>query len=112
MSRLMRLDIIIVEELKSLLKTDLFVFHGYDEIYLGGKWVKATPAFDRELCQRFKVLPLEFDGRSDSIFHPFDAEGRKHMEYVHDYGTFDDFPHELMVSESKKYYSHLFTDFK
>ncbi len=30
------------------------------------------------------------------------------MEYVHNYGTFSDVPIELMNSEMKKYYPHLF----
>ena len=47
--------------------TDLFVFHGYTELYLDGKWVKATPAFNLSLCTKFRVKPLEFDGRADSI---------------------------------------------
>ena len=28
--------------------TDLFVYHGYAELFLDGKWVKATPAFNVE----------------------------------------------------------------
>src|SRR6218665_1319367 len=40
--------------------------------WLGGRGVKATPAFNIELCERFGLLPLAFDGRSDSIYHPFD----------------------------------------
>ncbi len=100
------------EKLRKVLQGDLFVFHGYDEIYLEGKWIKATPAFDIDLCERFNVLPLEFDGKHDSVFHPFDGDGRQHMEYVHDYGTFDDFPYDLMIQEVKKYYSHLFKDFE
>jgi len=72
--------------------TDLFVYHGYAELLLEGKWVKATPAFNLELCRRFRVKPLEFDGREDSIFHPFDAEERRHMEYVADRGTHADVP--------------------
>ncbi len=98
------------KKLRERLKGDLFVFHGYDEIFLEGKWVKATPAFDIDLCRRFNVLPLEFDGHKDSIFHPYDGAGRRHMEYVHDYGTFSDFPYELMIQEGKKYYAHLFKE--
>jgi hypothetical protein len=56
--------------------------------------VKATPAFNVELCHRFGVRPLEFDGRTDSIFHPFDGDGRRHMEYLADRGTRDDVPLE------------------
>ena len=72
--------------------TDLFVYHGFTELWLEGKWVKATPAFNLELCRKFRVKPLEFDGRVDSIFHPFDADDRRHMEYLRERGSFADVP--------------------
>jgi transglutaminase-like putative cysteine protease len=72
--------------------TDLFVFHGFTELLLQGRWVKATPAFNLSLCTRFRVKPLEFDGTEDSIFHPFDEDNRRHMEYLHDRGSFADVP--------------------
>ncbi len=72
--------------------SDLFVYHGYAELHLEGKWVKATPAFNLALCRRFRVKPLEFDGRSDSIFHAFDEDERRHMEYLRDRGSYADVP--------------------
>ena len=72
--------------------TDLFVYHGFTELWLEGKWVKATPAFNLDLCRKFRVKPLEFDGRHDSIFHPFDADERRHMEYLRERGSFADVP--------------------
>ncbi len=72
--------------------SDLFIYHGFTELKLGGRWVKATPAFNLALCQRFRVKPLEFDGVNDSIFHPFDEDDRRHMEYVRDRGSFTDVP--------------------
>ena len=72
--------------------TDLFVYHGFTELWLEGRWVKATPAFNLELCRKFRVKPLEFDGRADSIFHPFDADDRRHMEYLRERGSFADVP--------------------
>jgi transglutaminase-like putative cysteine protease len=72
--------------------TDLFVYHGFTELWLEGKWVKATPAFNLDLCRKFRVKPLEFDGRNDSIFHPFDADERRHMEYLRDRGSHADVP--------------------
>ena len=39
------------KKLIKLMKTDLFVFHGYTALNLDGKWVKATPAFDIRLCE-------------------------------------------------------------
>ena len=72
--------------------TDLFVYHGFAELWLEGKWVKATPAFNLDLCRKFRVKPLEFDGRNDSIFHPLDADDRRHMEYLRSRGSHADVP--------------------
>jgi len=79
-------------QLTAKMGTDLFVFHGYAELLLAGRWVKATPAFNLSLCTRFRVKPLEFDGVSDSLFHPFDEDDRRHMEYVRERGTYGDVP--------------------
>jgi hypothetical protein len=72
--------------------SDVFYYHGYTELWLDHRWVKATPAFDRTLCDRFGVRPLEFDGRRDSLFHPYDRSGRRHMEYLRDRGAYPDVP--------------------
>jgi len=90
--------------LRERMGTDLFIYHGYAELFLEGKWVKATAVFNRELCQRFRVKPLEFDGREDSIFHPFDEDDRRHMEYVHDHGSFADVPADRIQREFRAYY--------
>jgi transglutaminase-like putative cysteine protease len=81
-------------QLTEKMGTDLFVFHGYAELLLDDRWVKATPAFNLTLCTRFRVKPLEFDGRNDSIFHPFDEDNRRHMEYLRDRGAYADVPAE------------------
>ena len=84
-------------KLKKLMGTDVFAFHGYTELHLAGRWVKATPAFNLSLCERASILPLEFDGENDSIYHPFDAEGRRHMEYVRYRGVYLDIPFAEMM---------------
>ena len=84
--------------------TDEFVFHGYTELFLDGHWVKATPAFNLSLCERFGVLPLEFDGREDSLFHPYDAAGRRHMEYVRQRGSYDEVPFDEIMAAFRKFY--------
>jgi transglutaminase-like putative cysteine protease len=95
-------------ELTAKMGTDLFVYHGYTELHLDGKWVKATPAFNLSLCKRFRVKPLEFDGRSDSIFHPFDEDDRRHMEYVHWRGEYADVPAEDIKRVFRETYPELF----
>jgi transglutaminase-like putative cysteine protease len=82
----------------------LFVHHGYAVLHLDGRWVKAAPAFNVELCERFHVRPTEFDGRADAIFQEYDALDRRHMEYVKDSGTWSDFPFELVAADFRAAY--------
>lgn len=90
--------------LRESMGTDVFIYHGFAELLIAGTWVKATPVFNAELCRRFRVKPLEFDGREDSIFHPFDEDDRRHMEYVNFRGTFDDVPAERIMRDFREYY--------
>lgn len=80
------------ERLRETMKTDVFVWHGYTELWIDGAWRKATPAFNLSLCEKFGLLPLEFDGVNDSLYHPYDCAGHRHMEYVNERGHFDDLP--------------------
>jgi transglutaminase-like putative cysteine protease len=89
------------------MKTDVFRWHAYCDLHLEGKWVKATPAFNAGLCERVGVKPLAFDGRTDSLFQPFDGAGRRHMEYVVDRGTFADVPFEIILADFRANYAGL-----
>lgn len=93
--------------LRAMMQTDEFRWHGYTAILLGGQWLKATPAFNIELCEKFGLHPLEFDGRADSIYHPFDREGRQHMEYLRYRGEFADVPVAEMTAQFMSFYAHL-----
>src|SRR5919201_561909 len=86
---------------------NVFRWHSYCELHLDGKWVKATPAFNASLCERLGLEPLAFDGRTDSLFQPFDTAGRKHMEYVVDRGTFADVPFEIILADFRANYAAL-----
>jgi transglutaminase-like putative cysteine protease len=92
------------KQLIEFIGSDLFVYHGYTDFYMEGNWVKSTPAFNIELCKRHKVLPLEFDGREDSIFHPYNQEKKKFMEYLEDLGTYADIPVGTIVAAWEKAY--------
>ena len=95
------------ERLLKLMDTDLFIWHGYVALLVEGKWVKATPAFNIEMCQRFQVQPLEFDGLTDSLMHPYDMRKQRHMEYVLQRGEWDDLPFDELVVDTKAAYPRL-----
>ena len=81
----------------ALMGTDLFVFHGYVELRLGGRWLKATPAFDRAATRKAGALLVELDGDNDALLHPVDPEGQPYIEYVRDRGPHDDVPFDEMT---------------
>jgi len=87
--------------------SDTFYYHGYAEVWLGGRWVKATPAFNRELTERFGLKPLDWDGATDSIYHPFDLAGRRHMEYLAYRGVFADIPFDEIRGAFRHYYPRM-----
>jgi hypothetical protein len=90
--------------MRETMKTDVFFWHGYTSIYLDGAWVKATPAFNIELCDKFRIRALDFDGCSDSIYHPLDLEGNRHMEYLRNRGEFADIPLDQIMETFRKEY--------
>ena len=91
---------------------NVFVFHGQAVMYLNGKWTKSTPAFNRSLCEKIDIFPLEYDGTEDSIFHPFNKNGDKHMEYLKDRGIYDDLPYEILIKTMEEYYGWKYSSWK
>ena len=83
---------------------DLFAWHGYAEVLLGGRWIKASPTFDAPLCKVMGVSPLEFDGVSDAHLQPFDAEARRFMSYDKLHGVFHDVPARFLATEMPRLY--------
>ncbi len=96
--------------LEEVLGTNVLVFHGATEVWLKGRWVTVTPAFNIGLCERLGVAPLEFDGEHDAIFQAYDRDKRKFMEYLHDYGPYHDLPYEYMLSEFRRAYGGVLAD--
>jgi transglutaminase-like putative cysteine protease len=91
-------------KLLDYLGTNVFYYHGFNEIFLDGRWVKATVAFNRALCAKARLAPLDFDGQHDSIYHPFDLAGQRSMEYLNDRGSFADVPYDdLLLTFHEKY---------
>jgi len=92
------------DRLRRLIQTDVFVFHGYTEFLLEDRWVKATPAFNAALCERFDVEPLEFDGHSDALLQQSDRKGNRYMEYLRERGHFDDLPLDELRRAFEEWY--------
>jgi transglutaminase-like putative cysteine protease len=92
------------KQLLDYLGSDLFVWHGYTDFFLNGKWVKSTPAFNKELCRRHKVAPLEFNGQEDSIFQLYNLENSLFMEYTEFLGTYSDIPVDRIVAAWEEAY--------
>jgi len=92
------------KQLIEFIGSDLFAYHGFAEFYLEGKWVKATPAFNKELCERHHVPPLEFNGREDSLFQPYNLKNQKFMEYIAFHGVYADVPVDQIVIGWEKAY--------
>lgn len=92
------------------LRTDVFAFHGYVDVWLDGRWVKATPAFDAALCAWFGVAPLDWDGASDAVLQAHDGTGRRFMEYLYDRGVHDDLPYDELLRVWHELYPHMFEE--
>jgi transglutaminase-like putative cysteine protease len=95
--------------LRDLVGGDVFSFHSLVSVRLNDRWVRATPVFNKTLCRLYGMTPLEFDGSADSVHHPFDSEGRSHMEVLREHGEFDDFPYELVVPGLRALHPKLFS---
>jgi len=95
-ARIHMVDIInhkISKRVVNLMGTNAFHCHAYSEMFLNGKWIKATPVFDRETSFKGGFLPIiEFDGENDALFAPFDEEGNIFVEYISDWGSYADVP--------------------
>ena len=98
------------ERLRRSMGTDVFVWHGYAELQIGGSWVKAAPAFNRSLCERFGVPTMDFDGIHDTLFQPFDEDGNQYMEYIRHHGHFSDLPLEQLSTAFETAYPQLMVD--
>lgn len=96
------------ERLKQLMGGDVFHHHGLTTLQLDGRWVRATPVFNKTLCRLYQMAPLEFDGTTDSLYHPFDLKGRRQMEFLREHGEFDDFPYDRVIADLRAAHPGLF----
>ncbi|SHF27100.1 transglutaminase-like domain-containing protein [Streptoalloteichus hindustanus] len=98
------------QRLRLLLGGDVLHYHCLTSMWLDGRWIKASPAFDRATCRALGITPPEFDGRSDGLPHPYDSRGRQHMEFLRFYGEFVDLPYRMVIEGLRAAHPMLFAD--
>lgn len=98
------------ERLRRFVGGDVFHYHCLASIHLNGRWLRVTPVFNKKLCFLYGIAPLDFDGRTDSLHHPYDENGQKYMEFIREHGDFDDLPYEQVITGLRAAHPNLFVD--
>ncbi len=83
---------------------EVFMHHGWAALYIDGRWLKAVPAFNKELCALMRVPPTNFDGTRDAVLQQYKEDGSVHMEYLRDHGVWSDLPYLRIDSDWSGYY--------
>jgi transglutaminase-like putative cysteine protease len=94
--------------IQHLLGGDVFHHHCLTTVYLDGRWVKATPVFNRALCRLYGIEELDFDGSTDSAVHPYDLDNHRHMQFLRTHGEFDDLPYDRVITDLRAAHPDLF----
>lgn len=71
---------------------NVFPFHGFAELYIDGRWVHASPAYDLATCQKKGFVPVEFNGVNDAKDSQYTKAGQLHMKHINYHGPYEDFP--------------------
>ncbi|WP_299621011.1 transglutaminase family protein [uncultured Tenacibaculum sp.] len=103
---------IAIEKLIEKLGSNEIAPHGLTEVFYNGNWVKCSPAFNKELCDKFQVDVLDFNGSEDSVFQEFNNKDQKFMTYLEDYGSFEDVPLDFIKKTFQDNYPKLYEEFK
>lgn len=95
------------ERLRRMVGGEVFV-HMLNSAYLNGKWVRATPVFNKVLCRLYGMRSLDFDGENDSTHHPFDDGSSRSMEFVREHGEFEDLPYDWLLQLMRRKHPGMF----
>ena len=90
--------------------TDVVVFHGFTELLIDGKWLKATPAFDLRMCEENGFIPVEFDGLHHAMLHSHDQNGDSHIEYLDPIGSYEDISVDNIIDAVTRAYGPKFLE--
>ncbi len=91
-------------EVFTVMKSDIFFPHAYNQFYINSNWISAAATFDKSICEKINVPWVDFDGLSDAILPAQDYSGQPYIEYVDKYGVFADVPWGLILEKLPHYY--------
>jgi len=103
---------IATERLEKIIGTNELAPHGLVDVFHNKKWVKCSPAFNKELCAMFNVEALDFDGTQDAVLQEFNTENQKFMTYLDDYGHFEDVPLAFIKDTFRSHYPEFYKTFE
>ena len=103
---------IATERLEKIIGTNELAPHGLVDVYHNKKWVKCSPAFNKELCALYNVDVLDFDGTQDAVLQEFNKENQKFMTYLEDYGHFEDVPLAFIKDTFRSHYPEFYKKFE
>ena len=103
---------IATERLEKVIGTNELAPHGLVDVFYNGKWVKCSPAFNKELCTIYNVDVLDFNGTEDAVMQEYNKDDHKFMTYIEDYGHFEDVPFDFIKETFKLNYPSLYDKFK
>ncbi len=92
------------QNLLEYLGTRVMTFHCFPEIYLGGRWVKATPTFEQALCRDLGWKVVEFNGRDHAMLPSEDQQGRPHVTYLRYHRVSPGIPLERIMKSWEELY--------
>lgn len=93
------------KRLQELFGTNIFLYHGYTEAYINGRWIKLTPIFDIETSRKMNIEPLDFNGYNDVLLPRYNREGKPQFTYLKYRGCYKDFPYEEMAKAFVEFYN-------
>ena len=103
---------IAAEKLTEKLGTHYIAPHGIAEVFVDNQWRKASTAFNQTLCDKYNVEALFFDGTEDAMLQPYNRDQAQYMEYVEDYGHFEDVPFDFIQQTFRTQYPDVQTQVK
>ena len=96
------------DKFEQLLRTRTMYRHGVPTLFLNGKWIKLDATLDSTLLKKNDLTSVEFSHERDCLMSEFARNGKRHINYVAQYGLYADVSFDLVFHWFSLYYEHLF----